>query len=74
MDILHRRKPVAAMDAAEVDTTGFVRQRIEVTVEREWITVRSRSQPQDGAEESAKAKEAPKAERPELPPPVKDRA
>ena len=76
MTILRRKAPAAKVDARENEAEPIVHQRIEITVEREWISMLVRKQA--GATRQEPAREQPGAEEPllELPPPapaLKDR-
>jgi hypothetical protein len=66
MDILRRGAPAAK----EINADGAVHQRIEVTVEREVVSMLVRGQPQGGAQPPAGESTAPEAELPELPAPA----
>jgi hypothetical protein len=68
MDILRRGAPAAK----EINADGVVHQRIEVTVEREVVSMLVRGHPQSGAQPPAGESAAPEAEPPELPAPAQE--
>jgi len=70
MKILPRRVPPTEVSGAGPNATPKANRRVEVTVERESISILVRGQGGDGADESACGKSGPGAPCPELPPPA----
>ena len=72
MNIL--RRGVQAVKAASKKNAAqaTVSQRIEITVERETITVLVRGQPQGNVEGPACEQDEPESRRPEMPPPASE--
>jgi len=65
---LARILPPAGVDGKEVDAKTLVRRRVEVTVERESVSVLVPRQPQDSADQAAAGPGNRKRQAPQLPP------
>jgi hypothetical protein len=67
MNILRREVPVTKAAGKEVSPEPAVSRRIEVTVERETVTILVRGQLKEGTEERANGDSDPESERPRMP-------
>jgi hypothetical protein len=70
MDILRRGVPAAEGNTKEISPDRTVHQRVEVTVEREVVSILVRGQPKDGAQQPAGGGAEPEAAPPKLPAPL----
>lgn len=62
--------PAMGVPEKEFDDKPLVRRRVEVTVERESVSILVPSQPAERASDTGRAESSPEAPRPELPPPA----
>jgi hypothetical protein len=69
MNILRRGVQVEKPTKDEKTAQEISHQRIEVTLEREWVSMLVRGQPKEGAKEPASADSGPESGPPELPAP-----
>ena len=69
MNILRRGVQVEKPTKDEKTAQDISHQRIEVTLEREWVSMLVRGQPKEGAKEPASADSGPESGPPELPAP-----
>jgi hypothetical protein len=69
MNILRRGVPAEETRKDEKSGEEIAQGRIEVTVEREWVSMLVRGQPKEGAKEPASADSGPESGPPELPAP-----
>ncbi len=65
---LARILPTAGADGKEVEARTLVHRRVEVTVERESVSVFVPGRPQDSTDQTAVGRSNLKAQTPELPP------
>ena len=72
MNILRRGVQAVKAAGKKNAAQATVSQRIEISVERETVTVLVRGQPQGNVEGPASGKDEPESRRPELPPPASD--
>jgi hypothetical protein len=69
MNILRRGVPVEVTTKDEKNGEEITQGRIEVTVEREWVSMLVRGQPKEGAKQPASGDSGPESGPPELPAP-----
>ena len=69
MNILRRGIPVEKPTKDEKSAQEVSHQRIEVTLEREWVSMLVRGQPKEGAKQPSSADNEPESGPPELPAP-----
>jgi hypothetical protein len=69
MNILRRGVPVEETTKDEKSGEEMTHGRIEVTVEREWVSMLVRRQPKEGAKEPASGESGSESGPPELPAP-----
>jgi hypothetical protein len=69
MNILRRGVPAEETRKDEKSGEEIAQGRIEVTVEREWVSMLVRGQPKEGAKQPASADSGPESEAPKLPAP-----
>jgi hypothetical protein len=58
MKILRRKQPVAEPSEPASDGNRVVHRRVEISVEREWVSMLVRSRPAAGANEQSQAQDS----------------